>query len=293
MIKPNLIKEREELLSCNISQSYANFSEFLRKRTGKRRFVAPAHRFLEFFEECDKQWSEIPDFRTLISTFNDQFVQKNMPVLAWLVKTHQILVDDITKQILISQAAIQERFVAFGNKPPSILQEYLIFLNERQRQRQSKPSSVRTVLQPIIDLYYHYGLKGSQTPTQAQIDSYLTKNKGHLTAIISFVHYLNTYRQFNLTYRRIAKPTLDKITYKVVEDKERQKFEKQFILLAMLERPLNDRQKIQWINNGIKYFHRFFINIKTLSDVVIKPCKEYESLILVEYGGNLFPLPKF
>lgn len=293
MIKPNPIKEREELLSCNISQSYANFSDFLRKRTGKRRFVAPAHRFLEFFEECDKQWSEIPNFKTFISTFNDQFVQTNMPVLAWLVKTHQILVNDITKQVLISQAAIQERFVAFGDKPPSILQEYLIFLNERQRQRQSKPSSVRTVLQPIIDLYYHYGLKGSQTPTQAQIDRYLTSNKGQLSAIISFVHYLNIHHHSKLICKKQTKRILEKPTYKIVGEKERQKFEKRFIELAMLTEPLNDKQKIEWINNGIKYFHRFLIDIKTLSDVHIKLCSEYKGLMLVEYDNRLFALPKF
>lgn len=293
MIKPNPIKEREELLSCNISQSYENFSAFLQKRTGKRRFVAPAHRFLEFFEECDKQWSEIPNFETLIDKFNDQFIQTNMPVLAWLVKTYQIHVNDITKQILISQAAIQERFVAFGDKPPMILQEYLVFLNERQRQCGSKPSSVRTVLQPIIDMYYHYGLKGLQTPTQAQIDRYLTGNKGQLSAIISFVHYLNSYCHSNLICKKPIKRVLDKPTHKIVGEKERQKFEKRFIELAMLIEPLSDKQKTQWINNGIKYFHRFSVDINTLADVHIKPCESYEGLMIIQYSNKSFALPKF
>lgn len=293
MIKPNPIKEREDLLSCNISQSYVDFSEFLRKRTGKRTFTAPAHKFLNFFEECDRQWSEIPNFETLISMFDDPFIQKNMPVLRWLVKTNQIHVDDITEQTIISQAAIQERFVAFSAKPPLILQEYLFFLNERQRQRKSKPSSVRTVFQPIVSLYYHYGLKDSQTPSQAQINEYLVKNKGQMTAIISFVHYLNTHHQFSLICKRATKRILDKSTYRVVEDKDRKKFERQFIFLAMLEKPLSDKQKIQWINNGIKYFHRFFIDVKALSDVHIRPCEDYEGLMIIQYSDKLFALPKF
>ena len=293
MTKLNPINAPEELLSYKVYQSYVDFSEFLRRRTGKRKFVAPAHRFLKFFEECDVQWGKIPSYEVIIHTFDDQFVQRNMPVLGWMVKTHQIRVDDMTEQILISQAAIQERFVAFGDNPPSTLQEYLLFLNERQEQRKGKPSSVRTVFQPIIGLYYHYGLKDNQTPSQAQIDRYLVKNKGHITAIVSFTHYLNTHHQFNLICKRAKKQTLGKPHYKVVGDKERRKFEKQFIELAMLTKPLSDKEKIQWVNSGIKYFHRFFINIKILSDVHIKPCNEYKNLILVQYGDKLFALPKF
>lgn len=293
MTKLNPINEPEELLSYEVSQSYVDFSEFLRRRTGKRKFVAPAHRFLKFFKECDVQWGKIPSYEIIIHAFDDRFVQRNMPVLGWMVKTHQIHVDDMTEQILISQAAIQEMFVAFGDNPPSILQEYLLFLNERQERRKSKPSSVRTVFQPIIGLYYHYGLKDAQTPSQAQIDRYLVKNKGHITAIVSFTHYLNTHHQFNLICKRSKKRTLNKPNYKVVGDKERRKFEKRFIELAMLTKPLSNKEKIQWVNNGIKYFHRFFINIKTLSDVHIKPCNEYKNLMLVQYGDKLFTLPKF
>lgn len=293
MTKLNPINEPEELLSYKISQSYVDFSEFLRRRTGKRKFVAPAHRFLKFFEECDVQWGKIPSYEIIIHTFDDQFVQRNMPVLGWMVKTHQIRDDDMTEQILISQAAIQEMFVAFGDNPPSILQEYLLFLNKRQEQRKSKPSSVRTVFQPIIGLYYHYGLKDNQTPSQAQIDRYLVKNKGHITAIVSFTHYLNTHHQFSLICKRATKRILDKSTYRVVGDKDRKKFERQFIFLAMLEKPLSDKQKIQWINNAIKYFHRFFIDVKALSDVHIRPCEYYEGLMIVQYGDKLFALPKF
>lgn len=150
MIKRNPTRESEELLSHNIYQSYTDFSEFLLKRKGKRNFVAPAYRFLEFFKECDLQWGKIPSYEIITYTFDDRFVQKNMPVIGWLLKTHQICVDDTTEQIIISQAAIQEMFVAFDDDPPSILQEYLCFLNKRQKRRQSKPSSVRTVFQPII-----------------------------------------------------------------------------------------------------------------------------------------------
>lgn len=293
MINQNPTRELEEQLSHSIFQSYTDFSKFLRSRTGKRNFVAPAYRFDEFFKECDLQWGKIPSYKIITHTFDNHFVQKNMPVLGWLLKTRQIFVDDTTEQIIISQAAIQEMFVAFDDDPPSILQEYLLFLNQRQKRRQSKPSSVRTVFQPIISLYHHYGLRGCQTPSQAQIDRYLIKNKGHITAMISFVQYLNGHHQFNLVCKRSSKKIPIKPAYRIVGDKDRQKFEKRFIALAMLTRPINDKEKIQWINYGIRYFHRFFISIKTLSDVDIKPCNEYENLMLVQYDNKQFALPKF
>lgn len=293
MTKQNPTREPEGLLSYNIYQSYADFSEFLLKRKGKRNFVAPAYRFLEFFKECDLQWGKIPSYEIITYTFDDHFVQKNMPVLGWLLKTHQICVDDTTEQIIISQAAIQEMFVAFDDDSPSILQEYLCFLNKRQKRRQSKPSSVRTVFQPMISLYYYYGLHGSQTPSQAQIDRYLTTNKGQISAMVCFVQYLNNHRQFNLVCKRMSKQVPVRPTYKIVGDKDRQKFERRFIALAMLTDPLNNKEKIQWINYGIRYFHRFFISIKALSDVDIKPCDEYENLMLVQYDNKQFALPKF
>lgn len=293
MIKPNPIREPEDLLSHSVFQSYSDFDMFLRRRTGRRKFVAPTHRFFEFFKECDLRWGKIPSYEIITCTFNDQFVQRNMPVIGWLVKTHQIHIDNTIEQIIISQAAIQESFVAFGDDPPSILQEYLLFLNKRQERRRSKPSSVRTVFQPIISLYYHYGLQDSQTPSQAQVNKYLKKNKGHTTAMISFIQYLNSSCQSDLVCKRVKKQILDKTDYKMVGDKERKEFERRFIELAMLTDPLDNEEKIQWIKYGIGYFHRLFINIKALSDVCIKPCREYENLILVQYDNKQFALPKF
>lgn len=293
MIKPNPIREPEDLLSHSVFQSYSDFDMFLSRRTGRRKFVAPTHRFLEFFKECDLRWGKIPSYEIIMYTFNNEFVQRNMPVIGWLVKTHQIHVDNTIEQIIISQAAIQESFVAFGDNPPSILQEYLLFLNKRQERRRSKPSSVRTVFQPIISLYHHYGLHGSQTPSQSQINKYLNKNKGHTTAMISFIQYLNTSCQCDLVCKRVKKQILDKPAYKMVGDKERKEFERQFIELAMLTDPLDNKEKIQWINYGIGYFHRFFINIKALSDVHVQQCSEYENLMLVRYDDKQFALPKF
>ena len=293
MIKSNPIREPEDLLSHSVFQSYSDFDMFLLRRTGRRKFVAPAHRFFAFFKECDLRWGNIPSYEIITCSFSDQFVQRNMPVIGWLVKTHQINVDNTIEQIIISQAAIQESFVAFGDDPPSILQEYLLFLNKRQERRRSKPSSVRTVFQPIISLYHHYGLQGSQTPSQAQINKYLKRNKGHTTSMISFVQYLNTSRQCNLVCKRVKKQILDKPAYKMVGDKERKEFERRFIELAMLIDPLDNEEKIQWIKYGIGYFHRLFINIKALSDVCIKLCREYENLMLVQYDNRQFALPKF
>ncbi|MFP3454152.1 hypothetical protein R0K30_21325, partial [Bacillus sp. SIMBA_154] len=105
MINQNPTRELEEQLSHSIFQSYTDFSKFLRSRTGKRNFVAPAYRFDEFFKECDLQWGKIPSYKIITHTFDNHFVQKNMPVLGWLLKTRQIFVDNTTEQIIISQAA--------------------------------------------------------------------------------------------------------------------------------------------------------------------------------------------
>ena len=111
--------------------------------------------------------------------------------------------------------------------------------------------------------------------------------------MISCIHYLNTNHECNLKCKRITKSNSKKLTYKIVKDKERQICERRFVDLAMLNKPLNDRQKIQWINNGIKYFHRFSINVKALSDVSIESCEEYVNLMIVEYNQTSFVLPKF
>lgn len=293
MIKPNLTKEREEQLNQQVCQSYKDFNDFLRKRTGKRIFLASASCFIDFFKQCDVKWNEIPKYEILVSTFDESFIQKNMPVLGWLAKTNQIDANDLTKQILIVQAAIQEMLMIFGNTPPTILQSYLLFLNQRQSQRNTKPNSVRTVFQPIIGLYHHYKLENSQIPLQAQIDRYLLKNKGQLTAMVSFVYYLNSHHNCSLVCKRKNNKVFCNPKYKTVSEKSRKEFEKRLIALAMSSRPLSDKQKIQWINNGVKYFHRISVNFKTLSDVRIEMCEEYKDLMLVYYNNESFALPKF
>lgn len=293
-----LFTSNDASLSDDMRLVYKTFcKEFLQRGGHKTHIVSPLV-FVGFFIECDQRWQTIPSYEKIQATFDEAFIQQYSPVLRWLTTTGRMTVDDFTKDYLSMQGAVQEMLAKFGEDKPVSLQCYLDFLTQKCKAGSLSPKSLRSMMQPTLYLYHTLKIKGSHLPSQSQLDGYMKNNQGQASFIASFTKFLRETYHVDLVCK--AKKKKPKIfsqktltePYQWVDDTERKVFEKKFIQLAQLPKPLNDEAKLAWINTGIGYFHRIHVNIKDLSEVGLQYAMGYK-LVGILYNGDKFALPRF
>lgn len=184
---------------------------------------------------------------------------------------------------------------SFGEDIPVVLLKYLDYLVQRMIAKDLKPMTIRNTIQTAIYLYIEMGLTGAKTPSQEQIDTYLKRKSGVAPQLSIFCKFLNGNFTTNLSCKlpKKKKPTFVDKGYDYVGDSDRKTCEKAFIELVMLPKPLNDKQRLAWVDYGLKYFHRHDIHLKQLSEVNIQDCSKNPELMIVSHKGTEFPIPKF
>ena len=150
-------------------------------------------------------------------------------------------------------------------------------------------------MQTAIYLYIEMRLDGAKTLSQEQIDAYLKHKGGAAPQLSIFCKFLNENFGTHLICKcpPKKKPVIANKGYDHVDDIDRKACEKAFIELATLPKPLNDKQRLAWVDCALKYFHRHDVHLKKLSDVAILDCIENTELIMVKHRDTLFPIPKF
>ncbi|MDN5489539.1 MAG: hypothetical protein L0G57_04190 [Acinetobacter sp.] len=291
----NLLQEQP--LSPYMDEQYNLFRKSYDSRGGHKTYTARPSAFMGFFHICDQQWGKIPSLEVLQTKLTNYQLQRAMPVFKWLVKKGHIEADEIFYEKILIQGAVQETLASFGEQPPTMLQSYLDYLNEKFDKQEITQKSIRGFLQPPMYLYHRFELKGSQTPSQWQIERYLKEHKGSRSLISTFVKFLNRFHGTNLICKvtKKKKPPIPNPNggYDFVNDKDRKISEDILIELGQLSSVFDDAQKIAWINHGIKYFHRHDINIQNLDEVIIQASRESMKLMVVKHYEASFPLPRF
>lgn len=293
----NLAYNSQIPLSAYMDTQYDLFRWFYDRRGGHKTHTARPNAFLWFFYLCDQHWGKIPSYDFLQTKIHKHQFTKAMPIFKWMIKTGQIPMDENLYNIIHYQGAVQETMASFGEESPLALQSYLDYLNEKCDKHEITQKSLRGFMQPPMYLYHRFKLKGSQTPSQGQIELYLKEHKGSHSLIATFVKFLNKFHGTNLICKVTKRKELPIPNpnggYEFVNDKDRKISEDILIELGQLSSAFDDAQKIAWINHGIKYFHRHNINIQNLDEVIIQASRESMKLMVVKHYEASFPLPRF
>lgn len=289
--------QQDQPLSIYMQEQYNFFRKSYDSRGGHKTYTARPDAFWKFFHICDQYWGEIPSLKVLKFKLTKSQLQHAMPVLKWLVKIGHIQTDESFYEQILIQGAVQETLANFGKEPPIMLQSYLDYLNDKFDNKQIAQKSIRGFLQPPMYLYHRFKLNGSQAPSQRQIERYLKEHQGNRSLISTFVNFLNKFHGTNLICKvtKKKKPPVPNPNggYEFVNDKDRKVSEDILIQLGQLSSAFDDAQKIAWINNGIKYFHRHVINLQNLDEVMIQASRKSMKLMVVKHYEASFPLPRF
>ena len=287
--------KQEKQLSPLMLEYFKQFETSYNKRGGYKTYTVPASTFMDFFQLCDQNWSDIPSYEEICGTFTQEQLEHAMPALKWLANTNKIQVDNQTSIVLNLKGGIYELLAYFGDKIPVELKAYLDYLAKRMLERNLKPITIRGMMQTAIYLYIEMRLDGAKTLSQEQIDAYLKHKGGAAPQLSIFCKFLNE----NFGAHLICKcPPKKKFIgsdngYDYVNDTDRKACEKAFIELVMLPKPLNDKQRLAWVDYALKYFHRHDIHLKKLSEINILDCNENPELMIVKHQDIVFHIPKF
>lgn len=232
-----------------MADHFTVFGQWLLAHAGEAKAAQTIHRYLKFFCDIEKQWADIPDYRTLLDQFGTAKLRRVLLPMRWMAESGLVVIDEIAKAEDSERrriAVIQERFVP-GSTQRVLLEGYLEMMYLRLKDEKTTLKSIRLAMTPAAALLgataesFQNGL-----PNQKSLDIYLSKKPGQRAAISGFVRYLR-----EMHHAGVSLPTANKAELKRLQ---RKKLETELLEL-MLNGGGSERCKQQWLTAALAYFH--------------------------------------
>jgi hypothetical protein len=195
-----------------------------------------------------------------------------------LIDTEQVVVDLEIKH----EIAEKERIVNLLNKfevLPEPIESYYAFLNEKLALKKTSLKSIRLALQPAVGIYVELSIDRRQKPSQEQLDTYLRRKQGQLSAITGFVSHLN--RKFDTNIQ------CNKPDPQVVRKDKRKKLERELIAINLISNPTSKDYET-WIVMSLEYFHELKVSKKTIAN--LKPDRDKHK-VTIKYNDQEYVIP--
>ena len=272
------------LLSSDLMrQAYTAFTIWFEAELGSKTATLKHISFINFFVRCDELWGKIPCYESLIHEFKPNGLREYLTVLRWLIKTKQVVVDPKIKDQIAEEERIVNLLAKLDNKAPDCITTYHQYLDQKLLNGKTSLKSVRLALQPAVDLCNQFKVEGSNTPDQEQIDTSLLEKSGQYNSFYGFVTFLNS--KYN-TLLKCEKPK-----NKDIEKVNRLKIEEKMIAMSLESEPLNEKEKLVWLQLSMAYFHNTQISLKMLTTITLKHgCDEMD---ILTYQERDYWLPKY
>lgn len=84
--------------SSRFAALFADFAAWLQCHAGGHRAALTVHRYLPFFTEIEKRWSEIPAYPDLLKYFGAEGLRRVRLPMKWLGESHQMTVDAVARE---------------------------------------------------------------------------------------------------------------------------------------------------------------------------------------------------
>lgn len=270
------------LSSETTKQAYTSFINWFATNKGNMTATLKHNNFINFFARCDKIWGKIPSYESLVQEFKPKGLRENLTVLRWLIETKQIIVNSEIKRQIAEQERITNLLTKFGDDIPTCIRLYYEFLSQKLLNRKTSIKSVRSALQPAVGLCIEHQIKGSNTPTQEHINSYLLVKHGQYNALYGFVTFLNKKYKLDLVCNKPSREDVRKLKKRELEQNMTELYNK--------PKPLPLTDKLKWLQLSMSYFHQVDIQLKTLKTLNIQPCDE--DMLKIIFNGKEYFLPR-
>ena len=180
------------LASPVLAKRFAEFGAWLVEKIGERKAALNVNWHLEFFQQIEHQWGDIPDYARLLQHFGAAGLRRHLTARRWMDEVGLITVDRAAREADSDRRRIEatlDRLPA-GSKARDMLEEYGSRLRLRVRRGEITLRSMRLALTPAAGLLAAATARQYVPPDQRMLDAFLRETPGQAAALSGFVRHL-------------------------------------------------------------------------------------------------------
>ena len=237
------------LASPVLAKRFGEFGAWLVEKTGERKAALNVNRHLEFFQQIEHQWGDIPDYARLLQHFGAAGLRRYLSARRWMEDAGLLTVDRAAREADSDRRRIDatlDRLPA-GSKARDILEEYGNRLRLRVKRDETTLRSMRLALTPAARLLDAAVARRRLPPDQRTLDAFLREAPGQASALSGFVSHL----------RRVhgAELTMPKRRALQLQRERRAKLLPE-LLAVMRESSAGGIVSKRWVQLALQYFPR-------------------------------------
>ena len=189
------------LASPTLAKQFADFGAWLVRTTGGRKAALSVHAHLEFFQEIERNWEDIPDYCGLLELFGAGGLRRHLLARRWMEETGLITIDSAAREADSDRRRIEATLSRFptGSPARNLLEQYHATLCRRVETGILSLRSMRLALTPAAGLLEVAAQRLCMPPDQGALDAFLRETPGHAAAVNGFVSHVRQTRDAELT----------------------------------------------------------------------------------------------
>ena len=236
------------LASPVLAKRFGEFGAWPVEKTGARKAALNVNRHLEFFQQIERQWDDIPDCARLLQHLGAAGLRRHLTARRWMEESGLITVDHAALEADSDRRRIEttlDRLPA-GSKARDMLEEYRNRLRLRVKRGEITIRSMRLALTPAAKLLEVAAARRRLPPDQGTLDAFLRDAPGQASALNGFVSHLRRVHGAELTMpKRRALQRQRERRAKLLPE-----------LLAMMREVSTDGiVSKRWVQLALQYFH--------------------------------------
>ena len=238
-----------------LSRRVAEFGGWLTETIGPRRAALKINRHLEFFQEIDRTWGDVPSYDALLRRFSAAGLRRYPLALRWMKSAGLVTVDPAAREADSERRRIEatlKKARTISARAGDILAGYHAALRARAEAGECTVRSVRRALAPAAKLLKTGAGAGSVPPDQQALEAFLKEAPGQYAALGGFVTHL---RRVHGTELALQRPS------ELQRRKERRAKLAPEILALMREAGRPDAPDRRWVRLALQYFHDLPVSV--------------------------------
>ena len=236
------------LASPVLAKRFAEFGAWLIEKTGGRKAALNVNRHLEFFQQIEHRWNDIPDYARLLKHFGAAGLRRHLTARRWMEEAGLITVNRAAREADSDRRRIDatlDRLPA-GSKARGMLEEYHNRLRLRVRRGEITLRSMRLALTPAARLLEIATARKCLPPDQRTLDACLRDAPGQASALSGFVSHLRRVHGAELTMPKRGA---------LQRQRERRAKLLPELLAVMREGSAGGIVNKRWVQLALQYFH--------------------------------------
>ena len=237
------------VVSPVLSQRLRDFGAWLIEERGPHKAALKINRYLDFFQEIDRQWNDIPGYEALLEHFGADGLRRYRLAMRWMKAAGLVVVDGVAREADSDRrriAATLDRVKGCSTEAADILLGYHAALCERVAVGKCTVRSVRLALSPAARLLEISAGAQILPPDQHMVDAFLRRSPGQQAAVSGFVTHLR--RRYEI---ELAVPKRSPLQ----RQKARRAKLRPELLALMRDADQSEAPDRRWIEIALQYFH--------------------------------------